>query len=282
MSKVITYKNDKFRCFCQIKFDNGERILISIASSQNPSVKISKLGLGGLIPIRTIWEFTPTMAGGYDTYVRKLIAMFIDLEKNTNKHPLDAIRDKLLPSHSIDEAIRILLSAEREASIKYNKDVKEKCDKSRAVNNIKLKIMTEEEMWDVISTYGAVLEEKGRKGQVYASELLLPHTKEKITEALRQALLTGEDKKTIDNLEVAYISLADFLPEPDGSLAISLNKQFQELKQEVSTATKEELKSLLSTSVSVFEHMERILKIVSDESHRLMDEVKQIREKRMK
>lgn len=282
MSKVVTYKNDKYRCFCQIKFDNRERILISIASSPNPSVKISKLGLGGLIPIRTIWEFTPTMAGGYDAYVRKLIAMFVDIEKNSNQHPLDAIRDKLLPCHSIDEAIRVLLNAEREASIKYNKDVEEEHNKLRAVNNAKVQIMTEEEMWDVISAYGAVLEEKGTMGQVYTSELLLPHTKEKIIRALHQALLTIKDKETLNHLEVAYVSLCDFLPEPDGSIAISLNQQFQDLQQKSSTATKEEFKNLLSPSGSVFEQMERIAKIVSDESHRLMNEVKRIKEERKK
>jgi hypothetical protein len=75
MSEVVAYRNDKYRCFCQIKFDSGERILISIASIPKPSIKIFKL-IGGFLPIQTIWEFNPSIAGGYNAYVEKLIHMF--------------------------------------------------------------------------------------------------------------------------------------------------------------------------------------------------------------
>ncbi len=115
MSKVITYRNDKYGCFCQIKLDSGERILISIASTPSPSIKIKKLAFG-IFPIKTIWEFNPTMAGGYRAYIEKSIKIFTDpkLENSDEiKQPLDVIRDKLLPCHSVNEVLHALIDAER-------------------------------------------------------------------------------------------------------------------------------------------------------------------------
>ena len=118
MSKVVSYKNDKYRSFCQIKFDNGERILISIASIPEPSIKVLRLSLGGFLPTGSIWEFNPTMAGGYSEYIQKIVDMFVELPllQDEVKHPLDAIRDKLLPCKSIDEARHLLLELERNIS----------------------------------------------------------------------------------------------------------------------------------------------------------------------
>ena len=116
MSEVITYKNDEFACFCQIKLDSDERILISIASAPTPSIKIMELDLEGIAPTKTIWEFSPIMAGGYAAYIEKMIKMFVDSELEANdeiKQPLDAIRDKLLPCHSVKEVLHALIDAER-------------------------------------------------------------------------------------------------------------------------------------------------------------------------
>jgi hypothetical protein len=114
MSSVVTYRNNSLQCFCQIKLDSGERVLISIASAPTPSIKVLKLVLGGLIPIQTVWEFNPTMAGGYYHYVNRLISMFAS-EDNPTKHPLDAIRDVILECKSIDEVRLTLLSLEAAA-----------------------------------------------------------------------------------------------------------------------------------------------------------------------
>ena len=62
MAKVVTYANNGRQCFCQIKFESGERILISIAGPPNAGVKIMKLLLG-FIPTQTVWEYTAAMAG---------------------------------------------------------------------------------------------------------------------------------------------------------------------------------------------------------------------------
>ena len=72
MSEVITYANNRYQCFCQIKLASRERVLISIASAPTPSVKIVKLGLLGLWSVQTIWEYNPIMAGGYEAYIRKI------------------------------------------------------------------------------------------------------------------------------------------------------------------------------------------------------------------
>ena len=46
-----TYRNDLTRCFCQVRLDSGERVLVSGAQG---AVKLVKVALGGLIPIGTI------------------------------------------------------------------------------------------------------------------------------------------------------------------------------------------------------------------------------------
>jgi hypothetical protein len=112
MGKVVTYANNNYLCYCQIKLDNGERVLISIATTPTPSVKIKKLVFFGLWPIQTIWEYNPTMAGGYEHYVRKMMIMFQDPSALEPKHPLDILRDRLLPCKSISEIRDFLFEAE--------------------------------------------------------------------------------------------------------------------------------------------------------------------------
>ena len=115
-SKVVLYKNNKFMCCCQIKLGSGARMLISIASAPTPSIKIFKMGLFGIFPIQTIWEYNPTMAGGYEAYVRKMMMMFQDPLAKELKHPLDILRDRLLPCRSIAEVRDSLFNAERSVS----------------------------------------------------------------------------------------------------------------------------------------------------------------------
>ena len=116
MSEVVTYANSECLCYCQIKLDSGERALISIASAPTPCVKLKKLGFFGLWPIQTIWEYNPTMAGGYEAYVRKMMQMFQDPSALEPKHPLDILRDRLLPCRSISEVRDSLFESERNIS----------------------------------------------------------------------------------------------------------------------------------------------------------------------
>lgn len=116
MSRVITYANNNFQCFCQIQLDNGERILISIANIPTPNVKIMKLGFFGLLPIQTIWKYNPTIAGSYDAYVLKMMKMFQDPLAVELKNPLDILRDRFLSCKSISEVQDSLLKTERNIS----------------------------------------------------------------------------------------------------------------------------------------------------------------------
>jgi hypothetical protein len=116
MGRVVTYANNNYQCFCQIKLDNSERVLISIVTVPKPSVKVMKLVFLGLWPIQTVWEYNPTMAGGYEHYVRNMMLMFQDALSKEPKHPLDILRDRLLPCSSISEVRDSLLEAERRLS----------------------------------------------------------------------------------------------------------------------------------------------------------------------
>jgi len=106
----VTYANNARQCFCQIKFESGERVLISIAGPPSAGVKIMKLLLG-LIPTETVWECSAATVGSFDRYVHKLQLMFSEL-----KHPLDSIRDHMLACKSISEARESLLAVEQRAS----------------------------------------------------------------------------------------------------------------------------------------------------------------------
>jgi hypothetical protein len=108
MSKVIAYQNTDRVCFCQIKFDSRERILISIANVPEPGIKVIKL-LFGIIPYKTVWEFS--VAGEKKTQ-KKMIEMFSDPNSPRAKHPLDAIIIKLQPCRSCGEAVWVLREAE--------------------------------------------------------------------------------------------------------------------------------------------------------------------------
>ena len=99
MSTVVTYGNDHKQCFCQIRLDSGERILIGMYNNPTPTFKICKVRFGGLIPTDTIWEFTAEMAGGKPELYLKVMMMF----DANGAHPLDAVRDVLLRCGSIIE-----------------------------------------------------------------------------------------------------------------------------------------------------------------------------------
>lgn len=91
MAKIITYKNEGAKgVFCQLKMENGERILISMTQKDT---KILKLGLMGLVPMSTVWESSD---------IKEMIRIFAN-PTNPEQQPLDAIIEKLIECKSIDE-----------------------------------------------------------------------------------------------------------------------------------------------------------------------------------
>lgn len=112
MSKVTAYQNTDRVCFCHIKFESRERILVSIANVPVPGIKVMKL-LFGIIPYKTIWEFN---IPGEKRALKKMIEMFSDRKPSKAKHPLDAIILKLEYCKSCGEALWVL----REAEDKFN------------------------------------------------------------------------------------------------------------------------------------------------------------------
>jgi hypothetical protein len=115
VSSVVRERDDGQQCWCQIRFDSGERVLISIAGQPTPSIKVLRLALAGLIPIKTIWEFTPAKAGGDDAFVDRFLKMFLSDQKELHR-PLKLIRDALLHCSSIDDARRLLSDRESHVS----------------------------------------------------------------------------------------------------------------------------------------------------------------------
>ena len=117
MGEVIVYANSPLRCYCQIKLDNRERVFISIVSTRNPSVKVTKLSLFGLWPSKILWEYNPARAGGEDEFFQNIIEMFPDPLSLKRRHPLDIISERLLQCKSSPEVQAALLDAERQISV---------------------------------------------------------------------------------------------------------------------------------------------------------------------
>ena len=93
VAEIITYKPG---AYCQLKLASRERVLISCAQT---GIKIMKLGLGGLIPTKTIADWPISQ-------LASAIHIFAD-ENNASVHPLEAIKSKLMTCSSIDEIERL-------------------------------------------------------------------------------------------------------------------------------------------------------------------------------
>ena len=89
MADIVTYKAG---AYCQIRFSNGERILIGCAQT---GIKIMKLGMWGLFPIRSIADWSIMQ-------LEHAIGIFVD-PNQPDLHPLDAIKNRLVACSSIAE-----------------------------------------------------------------------------------------------------------------------------------------------------------------------------------
>lgn len=89
MTEIVTYKPG---AYCQLRLASGERVLVSCAQT---GIKIMKVVLGGLIPTRTIADWSISE-------LASAIEVFAD-ESAPTQHPLEAIKNKLLTCASIKE-----------------------------------------------------------------------------------------------------------------------------------------------------------------------------------
>ncbi|MBI5100945.1 MAG: hypothetical protein HZB33_03825 [Nitrospirae bacterium] len=112
MGKVVSYKNDERHCFCQIKFDIMDRVLVSVAGVPVPGIRVIKL-LFGLVPAGTIWEIEAPE--GEKRCNDWLVAAVTGGKDAGLTHPLDAVIHKLLPCRSSVEAVLALKDAGAEA-----------------------------------------------------------------------------------------------------------------------------------------------------------------------
>ena len=99
----------------RVKFGSGERALVLIAGMPVPSVKLVRLGFGGIIPWQTVWEYSPMRAGGFSDYLHKVRAMFSPAMEGSDDSS-HYVCDALLGCRSIQEARKLLLERERLAN----------------------------------------------------------------------------------------------------------------------------------------------------------------------
>lgn len=96
MSDIITYQNNSSGKYCQIKLDDGNRILISIAQ---PGIKIIKLKWGGLWPSGDIFDISTNdlFSDKYKSALTKLS------EKSLEPDMLDVFKNILIECKSLQE-----------------------------------------------------------------------------------------------------------------------------------------------------------------------------------
>ncbi len=90
MGEIVRKRDTGAQCWAQLRLENGDRILISVAE---PGVQIFKLKWGGLIPGAKLWAS--------DNLVQ-LGRVFFDPPR-PSKRPLDCIIDALINCRSAAE-----------------------------------------------------------------------------------------------------------------------------------------------------------------------------------
>jgi len=96
MSQIITYKCDSSGKYCQIKLDDGNRILISIAQE---GAKIFKLKWGGLWPSETIFNIsTNDLFSDEYKFARERLT-----ERSFALDMLDVFKEILIQCKSLEE-----------------------------------------------------------------------------------------------------------------------------------------------------------------------------------
>jgi hypothetical protein len=97
VGEIVAKRDNKRQCFAQLKLDNGDRILISVASGL---VRVSKLGWRGLWPVATLWE-TQTVDETGNAFFRSDTALM---------RPLDGIIATLIDCESAGAVVARLQS----------------------------------------------------------------------------------------------------------------------------------------------------------------------------
>ena len=90
MTKVTAYINTDRHCFCKMRFHNRERVLVSVASTPEHSIKVFKL-IAGIFPLRTVWEYRARAVSDKGAH-KELIAPWVE---PANEQNLDRLQREL-------------------------------------------------------------------------------------------------------------------------------------------------------------------------------------------
>ena len=111
LTSIVTQGSDDSASWCEILFDSGERVFICIEIAPAASIKVTRLVLAGLIPVKIVWELTPAKVGSYNAYVTCFDRMF-SINKINRRGLLEAVEDVVLQCSSIDQAQKTLSELE--------------------------------------------------------------------------------------------------------------------------------------------------------------------------
>jgi hypothetical protein len=102
--RFVTYRNDATHCFCHVRLDSGERVLVSGGKGE---IKLLKLGFGGMVPLRTISRLSAAQ-------IAQLFKPMLADASYPLLHPLDMMAMMIAGMPSIAD-LRTFLAADPEA-----------------------------------------------------------------------------------------------------------------------------------------------------------------------
>lgn len=211
--KKVTYIAGQYS---QLKLDEGSRIFLETLPKK---IRIKKMFLG-IIPTKTIWEFK------FPFYIRTVGEAW-DIAKEVLDIVLESIKDSngikeleqklksettLLLNTYIDnnEARAYQIGIEKLGSFAAKKYI-------QSSPILKDTMAIPSDIMDIIGDYGKVLEDLPKEGDnnFFHPISKLPHSKEKIENALNTALKIAKDGQMIKHLKLVLAALKTFIPDDE-------------------------------------------------------------------
>ncbi len=222
--KRVTYVEGQYS---QIKLDDGSRVFVEILPEK---VRAKKLILG-VIPTKTIWEFT------FPFYIRTAIEAW-----DSSKMILSIVLETIESARDLADLKSVLESETNKALREY---IRVHGEKARDISVDKVGMLAIKQMMNpkelqktetITHEYGKVLERVGQETmQKYPAAVypqsLLPYPKETIEKALNDSLRYIEDEKMVANIKTCLAFLVAFIDDEEANKRNSEllnNKGFQE------------------------------------------------------
>lgn len=199
--------------YSQLKLDDGSRVFLEMFPEK---VRIKKL-IFGIIPTKTIWEFT------FPFYIRTAIEAW-----ESSKSILEIVLETI---QGVENLIELKNRLENETNKALRDYIKEHGEEARDISADKVGMLALKQMMNpkslqktekIVHEYGKILEKLGQETmQKYPAlvfpESLLPYPKEIIKRVLEESLQYYEDEKIRGSIKFGLDSLVAFIDDEEAN-----------------------------------------------------------------